>query len=105
MGHLDHRYSADRRWRLLLAIVCVFLVVVAGTVQIAHTHADRNDSHADCSLCPAAHVTVHLAEPPPPAPAVDVAAVRETLPPSVVPTGLSTFALFTRPPPVATVPA
>jgi hypothetical protein len=31
--------------------------------------------------------------------------VLETLPLSVVPTCLSTFALFTRPPPVATVPA
>src|ERR1035437_8372858 len=105
MGHLDHRYSADRRWRLLLAIVCVFLVVVAGTVEIAHTHADRTNTHSDCSLCAAAHVRVHLAETPAPAPPVDVAAVLETLPPSVVPTGLSTFALFPRPPPVATVPA
>jgi hypothetical protein len=105
MGHVDHRYRADRPWRLLLAIVCVLLVVVAGTVQVAHSHADRADTHADCSLCAAAHLTVHLAQTPAPAPAAALAAVLETLPPSVLPIGLSTFALFTRPPPVATVPA
>src|ERR1017187_3674215 len=105
MGHRDHRFRAERSWRLLLAIVCVLLVVIAGTVQVAHIHADRADIHADCSLCAAAHVTVHPTHSPAPAPTAAVAAVLEVRPPSVVPSGLSTFALFTRPPPVAIVPA
>lgn len=105
MVHPDHRYRAYHSWRFILAVVCVLLVVVAGTLQIVHTHAGRADIHADCSLCAAAHVTIHMAQTPLPATVASVAAVLEGLPPSSVPNGLSTFALFTRPPPVAFVPA
>jgi hypothetical protein len=80
-------------------------VVVAGTAQVAHTHADGPDTHADCSLCAAAHVTIHLVQTPTPAPPATVVAVLEALPLSVTPSALSTFALFTRPPPIAIVPA
>jgi hypothetical protein len=88
-------------WRILLALLCVLLVAVAGTVQVVHTHTDGTDTHADCSLCAAAHVTVHLAHTPAPAPTVRVIAVLETHPASAVSSALSTFALFTRPPPAA----
>jgi hypothetical protein len=92
-------------WRVLLALVCVLLVAVAGTVQVAHTHADGTDTHADCSLCAAAHVTVQLVQTPAPAPVARVVSVLEALPRCVVPTALSTFALFTRPPPAELVAA
>jgi hypothetical protein len=92
--------SARGSWRHLLAILCVLLVVVAGTAQVAHTHADGADTHADCSLCAAAHVTVQMDQAPAaPVPAVAVVATLESLPAAVVPSVLSTFALFTRPPP------
>ena len=97
----DQSGGAGRPWRILLALACVLLVVVSGTVQVAHTHADGADSHADCSLCAASHVTVHLVQTPAPAPAVTIVAVLEALPQPFVPSVLSTFALFTRPPPVA----
>jgi len=105
MGHEGLRSGAVRPWRVLLALVCVLLVVVAGTVQVAHTHADGAITHADCSLCATAHITVNLVQTPAPAPAVAVIAVLEAEPPSVLPIAFSTFALFTRPPPVAGVPA
>jgi hypothetical protein len=91
--------STHSTWRLLLALLCVLLVVVAGTAQVAHAHADGIDTHADCSLCAAAHVTVQLVHIPAPVPPVTVIAVLESLPLSVTPSALSTFALFTRPPP------
>jgi hypothetical protein len=78
--------------------MCVLLVVVAGTIQVAHTHADAA-THADCSLCVAAHVTIHLAQTPAPALTATVVAVLEPVRPVVRPTALSTFALFIRPPP------
>jgi hypothetical protein len=93
-----------RSWRIFFALLCVLLVVVAGTVEVAHTHADAV-THADCSLCVAAHVTVQLVQTPAPAPAVAVVATLETEPLAVLPAALSTFALFTRPPPAAIVPA
>jgi hypothetical protein len=105
MGYTGHRAHPRRTWRILLALLCVLLVVVAGTVQVAHSHADGADTHAGCSLCAAAHVTVNLVQTPAPVPAASIVAVVETLPPAVIPSALCTFALFTRPPPVAALPA
>ena len=104
MGGSNGQQRAGRPWRLLLAILCVVLVVLTGTVQVAHTHADA-DTHADCSLCAVAHITVHMAQAPASAPPVVVVTVLQSLPPVLLPVALSTFALFTRPPPVAAVPA
>jgi hypothetical protein len=101
----DQSAGAQRPWSILLALVCILLVVVAGTVQVAHTHADGADSHASCSLCAAAHVTVNLVPAPAPAPEALVVAVVETRPAAVPPSALSTFALFTRPPPVGALSA
>jgi hypothetical protein len=75
------------------------LAVMSGVVQAAHTHFDGSANHADCSLCAVSHVTVHLVQTPAPAPAVNVIVTVELVAPSVVPAALSTFALFTRPPP------
>ena len=105
MGGNHQRQNARSTWRRLLALLCIVLVAVAGTVHVAHTHADGADTHADCSLCAVAHVTVQLAQNPAPAPPVMVFAVFEDLPLAVVSSALSTFALFTRPPPAAVVPA
>lgn len=92
-------------WRILLALACVLLVVVAGTVQVAHSHADGADTHANCPLCVTAHVTVQLTQTPAPATSARVVAVLEALPAAVLPSALCTFALFTRPPPVDLFPA
>jgi hypothetical protein len=104
MGRTGHKAHTRGTWRVLLALVCVLLVVVAGTVQVAHTHADAA-THADCSLCVAAHVTIHLVATPAPAPTAAVIAVLEAVPPVVRPTALNTYALFTRPPPAGATSA
>jgi hypothetical protein len=104
MGTNGQTSRAGQSWRIFFALLCVLLVVVAGTVQVAHTHADAA-THADCSLCVAAHVSVHLVQTPVPAPSVAVFATLDTEPHSFLPAALSTFALFTRPPPAAVVPA
>jgi len=96
----NHKRDCDgRSWRLLLAFFCVLLVVVSGTVQAAHSHSDGSANHADCSLCAVSHVTVQLVQTPVPAPATTVIAMIEAIAPSYTPSALSTFALFTRPPP------
>ncbi len=105
MGYNGQTVRTGKSWRIFLALVCVLLVVVAGTVQVAHTHADGAVTHADCSLCVAAHITVQVVQIPAQAPPVAVVTALEAEPPSVMPVPLSTFALFTRPPPVAVVPA
>jgi hypothetical protein len=105
MGYCGQTTRAGHPWRVLLALLCLFLVVIAGTVQVAHTHADGAITHADCSLCAAAHVTVQVTQSPVPAPSTAVVTLLEAVPPVILPAALSTFALFTRPPPVDIVPA
>jgi len=100
MGSIDRQSRGAYSWRLVLAILCVLLVVVTGAIQTAHIHSDGADSHANCSLCATAHITVDLVQTPVPARAVTVFAVLHALPPFVHSSGLSTFALFNRPPPV-----
>jgi hypothetical protein len=77
------------------------LVVFAGVVQVAHTHSGQLATHADCSLCAAAHITVQLAQSPQPASVLSVTTAVEIAPLSARATVLSTFALFTRPPPAS----
>ena len=90
-------------WRLLLALLCVFLVVVTGTVQAVHAHPVGDISHADCSLCATAHVTAQVVEPPVTLFVTAVVTdVEAFVPPMRIKT-FSTFALFTRPPPADTV--
>jgi hypothetical protein len=91
-------------WRLLLSLLCISLVVACGTIQVVHVHPQGDISHSDCALCATAHLSVQLAETPVTLHhIVPVTSVVETF---VAPTPtqtLSTFALFTRPPPVDSV--
>ena len=99
------RAGGLRSLRTLLAVVCVLLVLFAGTVQAVHSHLGCPDPHANCSLCVTAHVAVHLIQTQEPASAARVVAAVETLPPAELPSGVSAFSHFTRPPPALTLPA
>jgi hypothetical protein len=87
-------------WRLLLALLCVFLVVATGTVQAVHAHPVGDISHADCSLCATAHVTAQVVEPPATLLVAAVVTYVEVSAPVIWTGTVFTFALFTRPPPV-----
>ena len=112
------RYSTDivsrelrnsRAWktsRYILAVFCVLLVVFGTTVQLTHTHADKNETaHSDCALCNTAHATAVAVAPPIVLIAVRLLAVVETPVVPVRPSLKLGFALFTRPPPVLLLPA
>jgi hypothetical protein len=90
-------------WRLLLALLCVFLVIATGTVQAVHAHPVGDISHADCSLCATAHVTAQVVEPPATVLVAAVVTHVEASGPPVWTGTVFTFALFTRPPPVDSV--
>ena len=93
-------------WRLLLSLLCISLVVACGTIQAVHVHPQGDLSHSDCALCVTAHVSVQMAESPVTLDHVApvVSAVEALVAPTPAQT-ISTFALFTRPPPVDVVPA
>jgi hypothetical protein len=103
MSYRVQRECVGGSWRLLLTLACILLVVIAGTVQVTHSHSDGADAHADCSLCATSHVTVHPVQAPIPVPTATVVAVLEATPHTFIPSVLSTFALFTRPPPVVDI--
>src|SRR5579859_1876036 len=46
--------------RLLLSILCVFLVLLGSTLEAAHSHPGHDSSHADCALCATAHVIAQV---------------------------------------------
>jgi len=100
MNRPSSRPKVQSSWRLLLALLCISLVIACGTIQAVHVHPQGNISHSDCPLCATAHVGVQVAEPPV---VLHVAPVISVVEVSVAPTltqTFSTFALFTRPPPV-----
>ena len=91
-------------WKLLLALLCIALVFVCGTVQAVHVHPDGDISHADCPLCAIAHVSVQIAEQTASLHFTPVVSAVEAFLPPVRSRTLSIFALFTRPPPADATP-
>jgi hypothetical protein len=92
-------------WKLLLALLCIALVIACGTIQAIHVHPDADLSHADCPLCATAHVAVQVVEPPVTLHVAPVVSMVEAYLPTIPSRTLTTFALFTRPPPVDALPA
>ena len=84
---------------IVLALLCVLLVVACGTLQLVHVHPDGDVSHADCALCATAHLTVQVVQPAVTLFVAPIVSPLETAAPIVRNTTLSTFALYTRPPP------
>lgn len=87
-----------KHWRLILGLLCVALVVLAGTLSVSHGHED-GIAHADCGLCATAHVTVQQAATLTLGPVAPVFTRVEVSLPAARPRKLARFALYTRPPP------
>jgi hypothetical protein len=101
MNRASSRSKMQSSWRLILALLCIGLVVACGTVQAVHVHPQGDISHSDCALCATAHLGVQVADGP--VTLLHIAPVISFVETFVAPTptqNLSTFALFTRPPPV-----
>ena len=90
---------APSSWRVLLSVLCVALVLLAGTVSVTHTHAPGDISHADCGLCATAHAVVQVAAAPAPVAIAQVVERVEPSLPSLRPRATFQFERFTRPPP------
>jgi hypothetical protein len=101
MNRPRFRPKVQSSWRLVLALLCISLVVACGTIQVVHVHPQGDISHSDCVLCATAHLGVQVANGP--VALLHIAPVVSFLETFVAPAptqNLSTFALFTRPPPV-----
>ena len=105
MARHSSNTTSQSPWKLLLALLCIALVIACGTIQAVHVHPDGDLSHADCPLCATAHVTVQVVQPPVTLHVAPVVSMVEAYLPAIPSRTLSIFALFTRPPPVDTLPA
>jgi hypothetical protein len=111
--------SAQPQWLRVVAILCVALMGAIGTAQAVHIHGDwlpQNALHATvpadasqgqgeehCPLCVAMHSALPVTMVAVPAPLQEVLQLLSARVP-VAPQKLWSFAMFSRPPPVA-VPA
>jgi hypothetical protein len=89
-------------WKAFLGVICIALVLVSGTLSVTHSHAKAVDEHGTCGLCVSAHMTAHLAAPPPQIVLTQVFIEIESAAPVARPRTAPHFALFSRPPPAAT---
>lgn len=85
---------------LLLAFLCIALVILSGTIQVAHGHADGNLPHPDCALCATVHTAVLAAVPIVIQTAPELVAAVEIEPTPTGPFSLFIFSSYIRPPPV-----
>jgi hypothetical protein len=90
----------ENRRALLFGILCIALVFIGGTIQVAHTHSLENLAHPDCALCVVSHAGI---SPPAlialPAPQHHITAI-EIQPSAGEPRSFFTLTLHIRPPPV-----
>jgi hypothetical protein len=89
-------------WKAFLGVLCVALVMVASTLSVAHSHAHAVDEHGTCGLCVSAHMAAALTAPAPQIVLTQVFIELEPAAPVARPQSVPHFALFSRPPPVAT---
>ena len=101
MSHLSAKPKQQTTWSIVLALLCVLLVVACGTIQAVHVHPAGDISHSDCALCATAHLAVQVVSPAVTVFTAAIVAAVETATPVARNTTFSTYALFTRPPPVA----
>ena len=84
---------------MLVGVVCVLLVVLAGTVQVTHIHTSKDASHSYCSLCVAVHAALHSMGSPAQAAPPALFEQSSTAADFRVRQRPNGFALFIRPPP------
>ena len=88
------------RWRILLAICAVALVIFGGVVEVSHSHSLNDISQARCSLCATAHIATQPSAPiTAPARVKHVSAMIAEIP-FVTVRRLGNFSFRIRPPPV-----
>ncbi len=47
-------------WRTVAILLCIGLVLLGTTVQVAHGHAPGPTSHDDCALCLSVHTVIAI---------------------------------------------
>jgi hypothetical protein len=97
------RSNANANWKILLGILCIALVVIGGTIHVAHFHAPGAAPDPGCALCATAHVAISPAAPIVlPVRVQLVAAILADLQPAR-PRRFVVFSLYIRPPPLQIV--
>ena len=97
---LKSKPRLQNRRALLFGVLCIALVFISGTIQVAHSHSFENLAHPDCAVCVVAHAGISPAALVTlPAPQYYIRAI-EIEPSAGVPRSFFTLTLHIRPPPV-----
>jgi hypothetical protein len=97
---LKSKPRLQNRRALLFGVLCIALVFISGTIQVAHSHSFENLAHPDCAVCVVAHAGISPAALVTlPAPQYYIRAI-EIEPWAGVPRSFFTLTLHIRPPPV-----
>jgi hypothetical protein len=91
--------STQSRWRLLLGVFCIALIMLGGVITATHSHSHGEVSHQDCGLCVTAHMAVQVAVTVTQVCVAQVFTRVETSNPVASLQFTPQFALFSRPPP------
>jgi hypothetical protein len=100
LGKMTPKCIEMPRWKFLVGLLCVALVVCSGCIAATHTH-DRGEAlRTDCGLCLTAHTAVQLPNLPPTT--MPVHLLTQVAPERPIRRARLQLAvdLFTRPPPV-----
>lgn len=93
------------RWRILLAVCCIALVIFGGVLEVAHSHSPNDMNHAGCAFCATAHLATRASAPiTAPARTRQVTAIVAEIA-FVTVRRFSYFSLCIRPPPVVSAAA
>ena len=96
------RRDQSQTFRYLVGLLCVLLILFAGTAQALHNHTPDEAANASCSLCAVAHASV-LPAPVPASPVVAEVVLPVADPdPVAAPQRFFAFNLYVRPPPALT---
>jgi hypothetical protein len=97
---LNLKPRLQNRRALLFALLCIALVFIGGTIQVAHTHSFENLAHPDCAVCVVSHAGISpTALVTLPAPQHYITAI-EIEPSAGAPRSFFTLTFHIRPPPV-----
>ena len=100
MLRLKLKSRLQNRRALFFGILCIALVFIGGTIQVAHTHSLENLAHPDCAVCVVAHAGISPAALVTlPAPQQHAIAIKIE-PSAGGPRSFFTLTLHIRPPPV-----
>ncbi|MBZ5530234.1 MAG: DUF2607 family protein [Acidobacteriia bacterium] len=93
-------FARSLPWKGTVVCACLLLVVMSAAVQALHLHPTDLDDAKHCSVCQLAHSAIHVSAPAALTVSAHATAYLHAVGDSEPHSNLTSFALFSRPPPL-----